>query len=213
MPTQPYKDRNGKRVPGVTTVIGGNLGWNKGALMYWAWNEGVNGRNFRDTSQKAADIGTIAHAMVEAELKGKDWKKIVDLRNVTDEMIDKAENAYLAWLEWARTVNFTLVQSELSLVHDEMGYGGTIDIAAIKNETCIVDLKTSNSVYPDHKIQLAAYGELYNYNFPEDPITAYYLLKLGKDDGSFAYYYWPNLNNAFRAFKALLELHNLKKVV
>ena len=111
MPTQPYKDRNGKRVPGVTTVIGGNLGWNKGALMYWAWNEGVNGRNFRDTSQKAADIGTIAHAMVEAELKDKDWKKIVDLRNVTDEMIDRAENSYLAWLERARTVNFTLVQS------------------------------------------------------------------------------------------------------
>ena len=213
MPTQPYKNSEGERVPGVTTVIGGNLGWNKSPLMYWAWNEGINGRNFRDTSQKAADTGTIAHAMVEGELKGKDWRDLVNLKGITDDMVGRAENAYLAWLEWARTVNFTLLRSELSLVHDKLGYGGTIDIAAIKNETCIIDLKTSGDVYPDHKIQLAAYGDLYNYNFPHDPIRAYYLLRLGKEDGSFAYHYWPELSNAFRVFRNLLEIHKLKKAV
>jgi hypothetical protein len=45
MPLYIYKTKDGLRVPGVTTVIGGNLGWNKQALMYWAWNEGIEGRN------------------------------------------------------------------------------------------------------------------------------------------------------------------------
>ena len=36
MPTQPYKTTAGERVPGVTTVLGAQLAWNKGALMYWA---------------------------------------------------------------------------------------------------------------------------------------------------------------------------------
>lgn len=213
MPTKPYRNSKGELVPGVTTIISSNLGWNTRALMHWAWSEGIEGRNYRDTSQKAADIGTIAHAMVEGELKSKDWKTLVNLNNVTEEMVSKAENAYLAWLDWAELVNFQLIASELSLVHDELGYGGTIDIAMIKKVHCITDLKTSNDVYPEHKIQLAAYGELYNYNFPDDPIGAYYLLRLGKEDGSFAYHYWPELANAFKVFKNLLEIHHLKKVV
>jgi len=98
MPAHIYINAKGERVPGVTTIISGNLGWNKQALMYWAWNEGVNGRHYRETSQTAADIGTIAHAMVEADLKGKDWQKLVDMRGVTDEMISKAEKAFHALL-------------------------------------------------------------------------------------------------------------------
>jgi hypothetical protein len=83
----------------------------------------------------------------------------------------------------------------------------------IKKTRCIVDLKTSNNVYPDHKIQLAAYGQLYNYNYPDDPVQAYYLLRLSKNDGGFTYYYWPDLSNAWEVFKCLLKIHSLKKAV
>ena len=213
MPTQVYRNSRGERVPGVTTVIGSNLGWNARALMHWAWNEGMEGRDYRDTSKKAADVGTIAHAMIEAELKKRDWRELVSIDGITDEMISKAENAYLAWLEWAELVNFELIASELSLVHDELNYGGTIDIAMIKKTRCIVDIKTSNDVYPDHKIQLAAYGQLYNYNYPDDPVQAYYLLRLDKSDGGFTYYYWPNLSSAWEVYKCLLKIHSLRKDV
>lgn len=213
MPAHIYINAKGERVPGVTTIISGNLGWNKQALMYWAWNEGVNGRHYRETSQTAADIGTIAHAMVEADLKGKDWQKLVDMRGVTDEMISKAEKAFHAWLNWKELVNFELLESEISLVHPYHDYGGTIDVAMIKNSVCITDLKTSKAVYPDHKIQLAAYGKLWNANFPRKKVQSYYLLQLGKEDGSFAYHNWPELNNAWKAFLSLKRLHNLKKTV
>ncbi len=212
MPPRVYKNSAGKRVPSVTTVIA-NLGWNKGPLMYWAWNEGIEGRNYRETSETAADIGTIAHAMVEAELKKTDWRQMVDLRGVTDEQIAKAKTAYSAWREWAETVNFKLLQSEHSLVSNRHNFGGTIDVAAVKKETCIVDLKTSKDVYADHRIQISAYGQLWNENYPENPIKAYYLLRIDKHTGGFAYYYWPELDRAWEAFLALLKIHQLKRVV
>ena len=207
MPIRIYRLKDGSRVPGVTTVISGSLGYNKQALMYWAWNEGIEGRNYRDTSQKAADIGTIAHAMIEANLKNKEY----DSSAIPKDMLDKAENAYLAWLEWKDLVSFKLLASELSLVSEQYKFGGCIDIAVIKKVPCIIDLKTSNSVYADHLIQISAYGNLYSEHHPEAPIQGYYLLRLGKEDGGFSYHYWPTLPEAWEAFKALLVLHNLSK--
>ena len=209
MPRILYRNKEGKRLSGVTTIIGGNLGWNKEALLWWANQMGLDGKNHRDVAKEAADIGTIAHAMIEADLKGKEF----DMSKYEKEMVDKAETSYLAWLEWKDLVSFKVLESEKSLISEKYQFGGTIDIAAIKKITAIVDLKTSKGVYPDHKIQVAAYGRLWNENYPDNPIQAYYILQLGKEDGSFHYHYWPNLEKAWEAFEALLVLHRLKKEV
>jgi hypothetical protein len=208
MPTADYKTKDGKRVSGVTTIISGNLGWNKQALMYWSWSEGRDGRDFRETSQKAADAGTIAHAMIEADLHGKEFKS-----DAPKEILDKAETSFLAYLEFKDVVGLSPIATELPLVSEEWKYGGTIDVAIIKKYPAILDLKTSNGVYADHLIQVAAYGKLWDENNPEMPIQAYYILQLGKEDGSFHYHYWPELNDEFEAFKCLLTLHRLKKTI
>jgi len=211
MPTIDYRTKDGCRVSGVTTIISGNLAWNKQALMYWAWDQGRNGLDFRKTRDQAADSGTIAHAMVEADLKGKEYKP----PDVGKEIIDKAETAFLAYLEFKDVVGLRMIESEMSMVSEKYKFGGTIDIAAVKKVTAIVDLKTSKEIYADHKIQLAAYGKLWNENIPENPIMAYYILKLGKEDGSFSYHYFPPdaLEKEWEAFKALLTLHSLKKQI
>jgi hypothetical protein len=222
LPANIYKNKDGKRVPGVTTVIGGNLGWSKDALMYWAWSQGVDGHDFRESRDKAADIGTMAHAMVEAYVKNlcldddmvKDhqisWLDLVDTSNATEDMIKQARNAYDAFQQWADVMKFEPLQSEHLLVSEEYQFGGQIDIAAVQSKRSIIDIKTSNAVYADHKIQIAAYGQLWNEHYPREPIEAYYILQLGKD-GSFTYYYYPDLSEHFRAFTLLRELHDLKK--
>ena len=207
MPTQDYRI-DGKRVSGVTTIISGNLGWNRQQLMYWAWEQGKDGKDYRKTSEAAASAGTIAHAMIEAELKG-----VLFQGSFPEEVQSKADTAYLAWLEWKSLVDFKLLGSELSLVSRKYRFGGTIDIAAIKNRTCILDLKTSSGVYADHLIQISAYGQLYNENNPDQQVEGYYLLRLGKEDGSFHYHYWPALPEAWEAFLCLLKLHQLKKKI
>lgn len=204
-----YKNAKGERLSGVTTIISGNLGWNKQALMYWANQEGQAGRSHRDTAQAAADAGTLAHAMIEAELKNRD----INLSEYPEETVSLAETAYLAWLEWCQANDFEVIGSEMSLVSEKYQYGGTIDIARVRDKRVILDLKTSNGIYPDHRIQVAAYGQLWNENYPNKPIEGYEILQIGKDRGNFAHYFWPELNNEWEAFLCLLRLHQLKKVI
>ena len=214
MPANIYKNKDGQRIPGVTTIIGSNLGWSKGGLMHWAWDQGINGLDYRDTRDKAADTGTIAHAMVEHEVKGEkfDWPKLGFELGGNEEQIKQAENAFTAFCEWKELVKFELLFAEHLLVSEKYQFGGQIDIAAIQGKRAIIDIKTSNAIYEDHKIQIAAYGNLWNENYPDKPIENYYILQLGKD-GSFTYHYWPDLSNAWRAFVLLRELHDLKKVI
>ena len=205
-----YKNKAGERLPGVTTIISANLGWSRDALMYWAWKEGIEGRNFRDTSVKAADAGTLAHAMIEAELKGN---PAPETGSIDQAIVSKAETAYLAWRQWAELVNFKVVASEVSLVSEEYQFGGTLDIAAIQGVMAIIDLKTSGGIHSEHWIQVAAYGQLYNSHYPDTPIQAYYILRIDKQTGGFDYSYRPELNDAWEAFKCLLKLHQLKNLI
>lgn len=210
MPTRKYRLHDGTPVPGVTTIIGSNLGWNKSQLMYWAWQQGSQGLDFRKTAQTAADAGTLAHAFIEAELKGKTQP---DTSNLPEEVVSLAETAYLAWLEWCQANNFQVLASELSLVSERYRFGGTLDIARLRDKRVILDLKTSNGVYADHRIQVAAYGILWEENFPDEPIQGYEILRIGKERGEFAHYFFPELNAEREAFLLLLRLHELKKQI
>ncbi len=215
MPANIYKNKEGKRVPGTTTIISGNLGWSKNGLIHWAWQQGVDGMDYRATRDKAADTGTIAHAMVEKELKREkyDWPGLAWQMGAADhQQIEQAQNAYAEFENWMRGAKFELLAAEHLLISEDHQYGGQIDIAAIQGKRAIVDIKTSNAIYQDHKIQLAAYSNLWDENYPDKPIEAWYILQLGKD-GGFAYYSLPKktIEAGWKAFVLLRELHDLKK--
>ena len=210
MPAILYKTKAGERVPGTTTVISSNLGWNKQPLMYWAWAEGIEGRNYRETSQKAADAGTIAHYLVECDIKGKK----PDTSQYPKELVDKAETCYLNYIDWKDTVNFKLVESEISIVSEQYRYGSTIDcIAEIKGKLALFDWKSSGGVYSDYLIQIAAYKENWQENNPDRPLSGIYLLRIDKENAAWAFHYWESLPDAWEAFKYLLKLHDLNKTL
>lgn len=206
MPKIDYKNADGKPLQGVTTVLNNNLAWNKGALIGWAYKRGKEGKPLRD--QDALDIGTIAHQWVEADIKGKPFK----MPDITQEIKDKIENSFLAYLEWKEQVKFKLIQSELSLISETYQFGGTIDIIGeVNGKPAIIDLKTSEEIYIDHKIQVAAYKNIYNEVFFDNPITMVYILKLGKKDGGFSYHYLPNLDKEWECFLVLLAMEEFRK--
>jgi hypothetical protein len=203
MPTQQYKMKDGTKVPGVTTVIGGQLAWGKNALMYWSWEQGKAGLDFRQTKDDAADLGTRVHALIELEMKG-----------VRPEIPKEAEASLLAFYEWRDAFKLQATGSEVSLVSEKYRFGGTIDYPAIiSGRRVILDLKTSKGVYPDHRIQLAAYGQLWNEVNPNDPVTGFHLLQVGKTDGSFHHHYWPSLEREFEAFFLLRGHYDLQNEI
>lgn len=205
-----YKNGAGESLPGVTTVIGQNLGWNKGSLMGWAYNQGKAGVPLYDARDKAADIGTLIHLMIADDLHGK----IFDTSSYPKDVIDKAENGFLAWLDWKQLVDYQLIESELSLVDNALGVGGTMDKVSVQGKLSLTDFKSSKGVYVDQWIQLSAYAHLWELHYPDMPLLGgYYILQLGKEDGSFSYHHKIKLDKHFEAFKHLLALHKLKKEI
>jgi len=212
MPKIDYKLKNGTKVSGVTTILNGNIGWNKQQLMYWSWNLGMQQIDYKKASEKEITAGTVAHIMIEKDLKGETMPK-PPVPDVSQDIIDKAETAFLSWLEWKDRMKFRLEKSELSLVSEEFGFGGTIDfIPEIDGKLSIFDFKTGSGIYEDHLLQVSAYSKLASENGIDTP-GGIHILNLGKEDASFKHFYWQSLPEAWEAFLAALKLHNLHKIL
>lgn len=204
-PAAGYKNTAGTRVSGITTILEG-LGWNKRGLNYYWWEQGCKGAQWPKPLEEAAALGTLIHALIEADLRGRPAPEI------PPEHKDRADNAMLAFYEWRSGVGLEVTDSEVSLVSEEHQYGGTIDFPVrLRGRRALCELKTSKEVYADHRIQLAAQGRLWNECYPDDPVQGYYLLRVGKEDGGFSYHYWPNLEKEWTVFTHLLAIHRLQK--
>ena len=210
MPTQPYLI-DGERVPGTTTIL--SRFKESGALMYWAWDQGRQGKDFRETKQAAADAGTIAHAMVEADIYGTTF----DASAYAPELIEKAHGAFNAYQEWKQQTHLEVVESEVALISRQYRFGGTLDAVAVRGSLALLDWKTSNGVYADYLLQLAAYGQLWNENYPDNPLTGgFHLLRFGKpqhpdDPVAFEHRFWSHLDPAWEQFKLFRSAYDLDK--
>ncbi len=219
MPAIKYKTATGVSVPGVTTVLG-NLGWKTPGLLWWANQMGLEGKSHGEEASDAAEAGTLAHAMIEHQLKGK---PAPDTSETPEETVELAETAFKAWERWAAHNDFELVKSEMQLVSEDLLYGGMLDIAMIQGLPGILDLKSSKGIYPDHWVQVVAYGHLYDehlFTCPHKPtcvgpIEEYHILQLGKITGGFTHKYEPAaaMDNYWEVFKHCLALHYLKKEI
>jgi hypothetical protein len=210
-----YKDINGKktRVPGVTTVIGGSLGWSKDGLLHWANQQGLQGLTLEDARQPAMTVGTVVHACIEAELTEQ---PAPDYKGLPKEQRLQVMRALEAWARWQQLNRFELISSEWEGVHPGEGldYGGRLDIAMLQGRMCLGDFKSSKGVYEDHLIQLAAYGQLWEAN-GMGAIAEYRVIRFGKDDASLHDHVWraESMAAPWEAFQALLRLHNLRRYV
>ncbi len=206
MPTADYKNAKGERIPGNTTIISQNLGWNKQALMWWSAQMGPN---YRQVSQAAADAGTLGHGLIECDIKGL---PMTDMSQYPAEMVAKAEAAYLNYLEWKRQTNFTPITMEVACISEELQAGTTIDVIGwVAGKRSIVECKTSNGVYEDFLIQVAMQKAAWDETHPDEPIEGLHLLKVGKEEATFTHHYWHSLALGLEAFKHLRALHDLKK--
>lgn len=208
MPTQRYRSKLGNVIPGVTTVL--NL-INKPALVPWAWNLGRQGIDYRKTTDRAANIGTIAHYLIECFLNG-DEPEGMDEYAVN--AIKTAKIATKNFEEWWNTQGLTMVGTEISLISEVMQVGGTIDCMAKHNDTgnlWLVDLKTSKGVYNEMLYQVAAYWAMWNENYPKRPIQSAHIVQLSKEDGRLSHYTYPSLFKELEIFRHMRAVYGLMR--
>jgi len=203
----PYTLADGTVVPSVTTIIGRFK--ESGGLIWWAWNEGKEGRDYRDTKQKAADAGTLAHLMVEADIRGKTPPAVSAWPY---EIYTRALRAFDNYISWKQQTNLTPVETEVRLVSEKYRFGGTLDSMLIGGSLSLGDWKTSNSVYQDYLLQLAAYGILWEENRVMEPILGgFHLIRFAKDNPDFAHYHYGELETARKLFLVYRQAYDLDR--
>lgn len=159
-----YRLKSGEIVPGVTTILGLLA---KPALVPWANKLGLQGIDVKKYVDDKADIGILAHAMITDKLQGIE----TDLKDYSQNQIDKAENSVLSFWEWEKDHKIEEVFfCERPLVSEVHGFGGTLDIyAKVNGKREIIDLKTGSGIYAEHIYQVATLKRLLEeHNFPVD---------------------------------------------
>lgn len=177
------KRADGKRRPGVTTVIGDTLGWSKNALMAWSAKEAakaavqgmLDGGHPDDVADRArtahykirdaaADAGKLAHEYIEAFLRsGAAPEEPGAFDEPETEVQGKARHAFEKIRAWWPSSGYEMVEAELALVDETSGYGGTIDVILRRKSDGVLivgDVKTGKSVYDETLLQLGAYSLL-----------------------------------------------------
>lgn len=185
---------DGKRVPGTTTVI--SRFKDSGGLLHWAWKEGSEGRDYRQTRDAAADAGTAAHAMIEAWATGADPEAALK-DHEDDDLKKRARTGFSAFLSWADSTKLAIISHEQPLVSRAYLFGGTPDaIGHIGPAVVLLDWKTGSRIYSDAIVQLGAYrwllGECESLYVDEA-----HVIRLDREWGAFTHKQIP---------KALLEL-------
>ncbi len=204
-----YINEEGNRVPSVTTIINGHLGWNKQALLGWTKRMMLGGQDSDKVLDEAAQIGTLLHLLIEGHQQGFD----IDTKDYSYNQEKAAMKAFAGYLQWYEKVKFKPLRNELVLVNEEMQVGGTIDcVARMGDDLVIVDWKTSKYLYAENKLQLAAYTYMFEQAQPKANVAYGLIMRFGKDDGKFHQHIIKRdkLETGIEIFKALVKISQLK---
>lgn len=220
----------GRVAYGVTNIVGVI---DKPALRYWAVNQAIENLKLNlpvgkpldeveisrllesakkahtETAGKAADIGTMIHEWVESCIK-----KLVAGEKPPKRPVNKEMNqAVSGFAKWVKENKVKFLLSERKVYSVAYNYAGTLDVEAVINgRPAIIDVKTSNGIWPEYGLQVAAYenarceetGDVYDT----------YVLRLSKTNGYEPFevkkYDASETRRNFKAFLACLELYSWK---
>ena len=206
-PKQGYRLKDGSRVPGVTTIL--SRFKDSGGLIRWAYNMGKEGRDMDAERDAAADAGTLVHAWVDAFVCGREREPVPN--TVASLMLDKAESGFGAFKHWWDMSRVEIIATEQQLVSEDYRYGGTPDaIGKINNALVVIDWKTSNAIYSEMLVQLAAYANLWEEETGYK-IQGFHLCRFAKEHGDFSHHYWKDLSSAWRQFVLFRQAYELDK--
>ena len=205
----PYVTSTGEVVPSVTTIIGRFK--ESGALLWWANQAGLQGKTLEEARAPAMTAGTMAHDLVECAITDQPMPELIG----DTDTIEKARAAFSVYEKWRSITHLEIKRAEVSLASDRHRFGGRLDAIGVHdNELCLLDWKVANSVHADYILQLAAYGILWQENYPEEPLAGgYHLLRFSKEQGDFSHHYYPKLEAEKEAFLAMVDLYRRMKEI
>lgn len=216
-PSAGYYTKAGERVPSVTEVLGKFK--NADPLVGWAFKKGYASgeaaakglpapRSAHAEKEQAAQAGTIAHDMFESWLLNT--KYVYDGKQPPPGVFDKAANAFEQAKQWKLDSGLIVVDTETTLVSERYKFGGTRDAKLCRSggkgnaKFRIGDWKSSNRLYADYLIQVAAYGIL-SEECEGSEIEGYDIVRFSKEHADWEHRFFSDLEDAKKAFLLMLQ--------
>jgi hypothetical protein len=149
-----YSTEDGGFVPSVTTIL---EAYPKGAAYYnWLKENGKDADEIRD---EAGRRGSVVHKLTEDYDAGKEVRLVNDNGSIDYKLTEWA--MFERYVEFRSRFDLKVEAIELNIISKELGFAGTIDrVCYLNGEKYIIDIKTSNAIYPSYWLQLAAYRAL-----------------------------------------------------
>jgi len=234
---------DGKRMTGVTTILGVIA---KPMLIPWASKMAVEyiAENFterllkhplpskeemdkffeeaknahRNTKEKAGELGTDIHSIIEKIIKDAIEKHEGYLEGHFDIKTGKITNGIEPvkqinyFFEWAIKHKVKFLATEKQIYSESLFCAGTCDfICEIDGEKFVGDLKTSGGIYPEMLYQVGAYRMMLE-EMGEKDFSGAIIVRLGKDgkfdedkDVAISYHY----EDEKKAFLSALNLYRI----
>jgi len=149
-----YSTEDGGFVPSVTTIL---EAYPKGAA-YFNWLK-ENGKDADEIRDEAGRRGSVVHKLTEDYDSGKEVQLVNASGGIDYKLNEWA--MFERYVEFRRRFQFVTDCVELNIISKELGYAGTIDrVIEMDGEKILLDIKTSNAIYPSYWLQLAAYRSL-----------------------------------------------------
>lgn len=203
-PTGGYRNAKGERIPGASTIA--KLISDPGGLIHWAWTEGHEGRDYRESRDAAASAGTMVHEAAEAWKQGRPYEF-----KGAPAVVAQAQQGFANFVEWTLQTKLTIEETEISLISEAHQFGGTFDCTLVGGRRAMCDYKSAARLYEEHLVQLAAYGHLWDLHHPDRPIDGgFYLLRFSRQYGDFTAHRFTELDDAWHAFLHCRGLYDLK---
>jgi hypothetical protein len=173
-----YKTDDGGFVPSVTTIL---ECYPKGAAYYnWLKEAGKDADEIRD---EAGRRGSVVHKLTEDYDTGEEVKLVNPNGSIDYKLNEWA--MFERYVEFRRRFQFVTDCIELNIISKDLGYAGTIDrVINMNGERILLDIKTSNAIYPSYWLQLAAYRALlYSAGIEVDKVAILWLNAKTRTEG------------------------------
>jgi hypothetical protein len=206
-----YLTAAGETVPSVTTIL--DRFKDSGALLHWAWKQGIDRVDYKATRDSAGAHGSAVHESAEKLLHGASAEECEDF--IITKLPDVAAavdaiQAFRSFSRWVAKVRPPVTDTELPLVSERYKFAGCIDVIAA--DAWQIDLKSGKRVYLDHLLQIAAYDILHE-EVRGERFRRFTLLHIPKDGSECVSYNWNHLDAARAMFLSLRASYELESQV
>lgn len=201
-PSEGYCLKDATQVPSVTEVIGV---LDKGrALLLWANRQGLKGIPLNRLNANAQESGTLLHKIVLDAILAR-----AQLQPLADPALGQPYHSARLWME-DHTIEPVSVEEQY--ISEKHGFGGTPDLVSITDGRLVVqDIKSSKTVYREHRLQVAAYFHLLHENGL--PVESAWVLALGGGYPIYEEVWARHLEMYWEVFLHMLSAYRLLKQI